>query len=401
MKPFPIFRAGRHTSTSGATAEYTEEMLRAAVEAYDPKLHPAPIVVGHPHDNHPAFGWVGKLSLDDTGHVIADPSDVNQDFAELVKSKAYRTRSASWYLPDAPNNPKPGSMYLRHVGFLGAQPPAIKGLADVQFADNEAGVIEFGDRYQTGILARLLRGLREFFIAEHGLEKADKVLPDWEIQEVEYEARVPPPSDATVAAIPSYAEGEPPPPNTTTDEDDKMTAEKITQLEAEKARLAAELEAAKTEAQKTAEKQSADFAEREADLARRAADIAKREIETRVDALIAEGKVLPANKAHVVSFAASLSDEGECIDFAEAGKGKDVLTQRASYLRMLAQGPKLVEFGERAKDERQGGKPAELTPAEIGKRAADFREEQAKKGILITATEAVEHITAEVEKRAS
>lgn len=391
MKPFEIFRAGKHTSTSGTTAEYSEAMLRAAVEAYDPALHPAPIVVGHPHDNHPAYGWVGKLSLDDKGNVIAEPSDVNQDFAELVQRKAYRTRSASWYLPDAPANPKPGSLYLRHVGFLGAQPPAIKGLKDVSFAEGEEGVVEFADRYQAGILSRLLRSMREFFIAEHGLEKADKVLPDWEIQEVEYMARAPEPELKPTDAAPSYAESRG---NESTEETD-VTAEKITQLEAENARIKAELDEAKAAA--TA---SADFAERSSALEKREQELAKREIETKVDGLIAAGKVLPANKAHVVSFAASLSDEGECIDFAEAGKGKDALSQRASYLRMLESGPKLVEFGEVARDERQG-KGKALTPEQVGQEAANFREEQLKKGIVISATDAVAHVQAEQEKRAS
>lgn len=373
---------------AGTTAQYTEEMLRAAVDAYDPTLHPAPIVVGHPHDNHPAFGWVGKLSLDDTGHVIAEPSDVNADFAELVKQKAYRTRSASWYLPDAPNNPKPGSLYLRHVGFLGAQPPAIKGLADVQFAEGEEGVVEFADKHQAGILGRLLRGMREFFIAEHGLEKADKVLPDWEIQEVEYMARAPEsPPPPSASATPSFQEP--------TDED-KMSAEKITALEAEAQRLKAELEEAKKSATKVA-----DFAEREAELSRRAQELARREIETKVDGLIAAGKVLPANKARTVEFAVSLSDADACIDFGEPGKAADKLSQRASYLRMLEDGPKLVEFGEKARDERQGDPPAKPSTRELGERAASYAEEQLKKGIVVSATDAVAHVTAELERRAS
>lgn len=376
MKPFEIFRAGKHTSTSGTTAEYSEAMLRAAVEAYDPALHPAPIVVGHPHDNHPAYGWVGSLSLDESGTIIAEPTDVNADFAELVQRKAYRTRSASWYLPDAPHNPKPGSMYLRHVGFLGAQPPAIKGLKDVSFSDHEEGVVEFGDRYQTGILARLFRSMREFFVEKYGIETANRVLPDNEIQEVEYQARAPEPRGEE----PAFAEQAPTPTKEIT-----VTAEEKAAVEAENARLKADLEKAQAAAQ-----QSADFAEREAQLAQRANELARRELETKVDALIAAGKVLPANKARVIDFAASLSDEGECLDFAEAGKGKDVLTQRASYLRLLEQGPKLVEFGEMSRDERQADKKV-ISPRELGEKAAAYRAEQRKKGIEISTTDAVAH----------
>ena len=37
--------------------------------------------------------------------------------------------------PDHPSNPVPNAYYLRHVGFLGAQPPAVKGLGEARFAD--------------------------------------------------------------------------------------------------------------------------------------------------------------------------------------------------------------------------------------------------------------------------
>jgi hypothetical protein len=362
----------------GTTAEYSEAMLRAAVEAYDPALHAAPIVVGHPADNHPAYGWIGKLTLDD-GHVVAEPSDVNPDFAELVQKRAYRTRSASWYLPDAPSNPKPGSLYLRHVGFLGATPPAIKGLRDVSFGASTEGVVEFGSQ-EAGLLATIFQGLREWFIEAHGLEKADQVVPKWATQEAEALARQPPPEPP-----PAFAEPEPP----QNDKEPAVTAEQIAATEAENTRLKAELETARASA-----KQVADFAEREAELARRATEIAIKEIATTVDGLIAAGKVLPATKAQLVAFAASLTDDGECLEFSE-GEGKSKkLSQRASYLALLEQGPKLVEFAEIARDERQGDKP-KLSEAQIGDKAASYAEEQRKKGIVVSATEAVAYITAE------
>ena len=144
MKPIEIFKVGKHTTTNGQTLPFDETMLSAAVKGYDPKLHEAPVVVGHPKDNHPAFGWIDHLELKD-GTVLAHPKQIDSDFAELVEQGKYKKRSASWYLPDSPNNPKPGTLYLRHVGFLGAMPPAIKGLKDVQFSEQEQGVIEFGD----------------------------------------------------------------------------------------------------------------------------------------------------------------------------------------------------------------------------------------------------------------
>ena len=66
-------------------------------------------------------------------------------FAETVAAGRFKKIFASFYSPDAPANPVPGVYYLRHVGFLGAQPPAVTGLRSPEFADNEAGVVEFAD----------------------------------------------------------------------------------------------------------------------------------------------------------------------------------------------------------------------------------------------------------------
>jgi hypothetical protein len=62
----------------------------------------------------------------------------------MVDNKQFKKRSASFYPPGHPSNPKPGNWYLRHVAFLGAQPPAIAGLAD--FADTGAeGAVSFSE----------------------------------------------------------------------------------------------------------------------------------------------------------------------------------------------------------------------------------------------------------------
>ena len=61
----------------------------------------------------------------------------------MVAAGAFKKISASFYSPSSPQNPVPGVYYLRHVGFLGAQPPAVKGLRNPAFADGEDGVISF------------------------------------------------------------------------------------------------------------------------------------------------------------------------------------------------------------------------------------------------------------------
>lgn len=127
---------------SGAQLQFSEADLQQTVAAYDPARHEAPLVIGHPAHDLPAYGWVQSLSFNE-GALDATPAQVNPDFAEMVAVGAFKKISASFYSPTSPANPVPGVYYLRHVGFLGAQPPAVKGLRTPQFADPEDGVLTF------------------------------------------------------------------------------------------------------------------------------------------------------------------------------------------------------------------------------------------------------------------
>lgn len=136
---YEIFRSGTRTDANGNTVTITEADLAAAAQAYDPKVHEAPIVVGHPKADAPAYGWVKSLNVQN-GVLTADFAQVDEGFADLVKAGRYKKVSASFYPPTSPNNPKPGVWTLRHVGFLGAQPPAVKGLSAISFAEGEVYV---------------------------------------------------------------------------------------------------------------------------------------------------------------------------------------------------------------------------------------------------------------------
>lgn len=146
LGPIEIFRAGTHTAMDGRTLTFAESDLGAAAAAYDPARHEAPIVVGHPTHDAPAYGWVAALSFTE-GALRARLRQVDPAFAEMVAAGRFKKVSASFYLPGSPANPQPGAFYLRHVGLLGAMPPAVKGLRPVAFAAGEEGVvtIEFAE----------------------------------------------------------------------------------------------------------------------------------------------------------------------------------------------------------------------------------------------------------------
>lgn len=365
MQTFEIFKQGKHTAASGQTLEFSEDMLKAAVDAYDPALHEAPIVVGHPKDNGPAYGWIKSLNYSD-GMVTAEPIQVDPDFAEMVSAGRFKKRSASFYLPDSPSNPKPGTLYLRHVGFLGAQPPAIKGLKDVNFNDTEQGVVEFSDPY---IVASVFRRLREFILTKFTADDADRVVPDYMIQSLEAEDRAR--MEATASPATSF--------NETEDAMSKELQDKLAAAEAENAKLKADKEAA--------DKKAADFAEAEKAIKAREQALARKEIGVEVKALVTAGKVLPAHEAGLTEFMASLDDGETVVEFGEGDKAQK-LSPRAYMRQFLNAQPKLVDFKEHSgEDGADNG--SELRGQDLANKAIEYREAMASKGVEISVTEAV------------
>lgn len=138
-----LARPGTFTSNEGVEVSFSEEMMAATAAAYDVAGDPAPLVVGHPRLDDPAYGWVDSLAVEG-GELVARPAaDIEPSFAEMVRKRRFPKVSARFYPPEHPANPKPGVWYLKHIGFLGAHAPGIKGLGTVQFADGDEGAATF------------------------------------------------------------------------------------------------------------------------------------------------------------------------------------------------------------------------------------------------------------------
>lgn len=177
------FKAGSHVALSGAVLAFAQPDLAATAAAYDPALHQAPLVVGHPKLDSPAYGWVRSLAADASG-LEAGTEQVNPEFAALVNSGAYKKVSAAFWAPDAPGNPVPGVYYLRHVGFLGGSAPAVHGLRPPQFAGSEVGVVEFSD-WDDVDNASLWRSVRDWILGKWGPADADAAVPAYLVASVE------------------------------------------------------------------------------------------------------------------------------------------------------------------------------------------------------------------------
>ena len=325
MKRLHIFKSGKHTAMNGQMIPFSEADLKASAEAYDPALHEAPIVVGHPKDNHPAFGWIKGCSFAD-GDYFADPDQVDAAFAELVAEGKYKKISASFYPPDHSANPVPGVYYLRHVGFLGGQPPAVKGLKAVEFSENEDDLItvEFSEWTDQAIV-RMFRKLKNFLIEQFGKDTADKVIDEWEIEDITREALKP----ESPVAEPVFSEQ--------TEKEQDMTEE---ELKAKQAEL---------------EKREAEFAEREEKLAtqeKALAAQAETERESRLsefcEGLVKEGKLLPAQKQPLLAALKALPVDTS-VSFAEGDKTVEKSPVEALQ-GVFSLMPKIIDFSEVAKN---------------------------------------------------
>lgn len=317
-----IFRTGTHTAMDGRQLTFSQADLDDLVASYDAAAFPAPIVVGHPTIDAPAYGWVASLGR--TGATaFAMPDQVEPQFAEMVNAGRFKKVSASIYSPDTPGNPKPGHFYLKHVGFLGAAAPGVQGLKTVQFASgDQAAVLEFAlpEPAQQGVgskFAAMLRAMRDHFIKRGDTDFAG-VLPDDALASLES-------SSAATVSTPAASFSAP------ESSDMPQPAE-------------------------FAERESA-ISQKEADLAAREATIKAQEAKARragaaefAEGLVAGGKILPREKAGVVELLVNLSTSTP-LQFASEGEGQ-VTKGGAEVLRDLLSGlPQRIEYGrERSAD---------------------------------------------------
>jgi hypothetical protein len=362
-KPLHIFRAGTHTAADGRELIFSEADLAATAKAYDPALHEAPIVVGHPAHNAPAYGWVSGLVAGADG-LRAAPRQVDPSFAESVAAGRFKKISASFYHPQSPANPAPGVFYLRHVGFLGAMPPAVKGLAQAEFAGGAEDfvTVEFGEEVPSGFLSRLaalFRGVRDYIIDKDGLEAADKVIPSWAMDWLQEDAAKAQPQEAQPAfaehpkensvSKPFVAPGMPP--------------ARVLNDPGYEARLAA------------LEQREVAFMEKQR----------RQEADTIVQAAIGAGRLTAAQAAGLVEFMVGLPEDG-AVSFAEGNEQKS-LAPSAFVAAFLSRLPVQVEFAEKS-----APNPMQcdgMSPKDLADRATAYRTRKAGEGVELSFTEAV------------
>ncbi len=349
-----IFEAGTHTDSAGKKRTYTADDISRTAQLYGGRQKDAPLTLGHPEDNAPAYGWIESLKAE-SGKLFMKTKDVTDELKGWVKKRMFKHISPSFY-PDG---------RIRHLAFLGAVMPAIKSLPEVpvaafaegeEFYSFEEAPIDFeedaGARYAIQDIGRIFGRVREWIISKFGIEEADQVIKGWEIESLR---------DTTVtlepvatSPIPSYAEGKSNTKETdmTLEEAQKMINDLNAQIQQLNGQVS-EFSESKTKLEQLEAEKAVLLKEKE--------DRAKKDI-----ADFMEGqKALPEKlKAPLSSLLYRLTVDGDLVEFAE---GNETKKENAADLVKGLIKAKAVPMGEFArKTEAEAGQAKASDYAEHG-----------------------------------
>ena len=350
---FAVFCAGTHTDSKGRTATFTREDLDGIVDAYDPE-QPSPCVITH-QELYSPFGYAQVEALRRDGDMLqarCAADSIEPQFASLVEDGRLHNRSVQ-LLPQADG----GGYRMGHVAFLGAEPPAVEGLAPISFST--AG-LDFSsetawDRAREARnIARLFAVVRRLAEKVFGLEGADAIVSRWEETEAAEESgalreRALHMPDQEGGAMKTYSQTE----------------------------FDAALSNARTEARAAAERDTANRG--------------------RIARLVDAGRITPAQAEGLAEFAAQLP-AGDVLEFSRAaGEGQtseQVQTSPAEFIfslleslpeRQIVRAPLAADNGP--------GREAGESAAAIRSRAHEFMAEERKRGRIINIAQAVRHVT--------
>jgi len=354
-----IFRGGKQTDSDGDVHD-GDALIDMAIETFDTSYHEPPLVIGHPKHDDPAYGWVEGLKKavkDGTQVLLAKFKDVVPEFIDAAKSGRYKKRSASFY-----NDGR-----LRHVGILGAVPPAVKGLTNVAFSDDPGISFEFSETnpWTWETVARIFRRLREYIIEKESKETADAIIPDWDVDYIREEATKTEEKESEIMKFSDFLEAFKFWKKMEKDPDADLSIPATGPAAGAKTFTEADIEAAKEQAAKEErEKADADFAEKE----RQSEQVAQnKEISDFCDALVSDKKIPPSwAKSGLVEFMQGLDSEKE-ITFAEGEDKKSSLKWFKDFLEGFGKSPIFKEMATK----ESTGKGSEFAEAEEDKKTGE------------------------------
>lgn len=311
------FTAGPQTDSRGRTESFSSADLDKIVANHDP-AHPPPHVITHNELYSPfRFGDIAEVKRDGD-KLFVKSGRVSEQLDKLVGGGYLPDRSLRLLKTD--NGYKIG-----HLAWLGSQPPAVEGLEPVEYAaSTEAMDFMLGagnpDTYTPNLLQRVMRRLREYFVAEKGVETADRLMPEYELEALgDHVGEL----DRDTDPATEYSQGKQPDP----DRGDTDMSKDFTQADMDAAAERARAEA-KAEAQAETDRLNADLAK--AQQASRRIEFAREVADLAVDG--EQVRLTPAQQVGVADFMAQLADaEDAKFDFA-AGTEDKPETKKATPL---------------------------------------------------------------------
>jgi len=332
LRNIEILKPGTFFDNRGRRITISPEDLHELASSYDTSQRQAAVVIGHPKNEDFAWGWISRprVVTGDTGPVLlADADDVDPNFADLLKKKRLKYVSASFWGREMTGNPTPGRLYLKHLGFLGAKPPAVGGLKPIQLSEDDESIaiqLSNGDPCPFVLqgIVQTLGKVRDYLIEAVGLEKADSIISSSDMQDLQVAVSLCGIDQTnnddmeTEPATPvAFSEGGK---MTTTTDREAALAAKEQDLARQELSLKQGLAALSAEKKALSDRENTDF----------------------VDQMIREGRLPTSERDSVLSELSALDTSDVSIQLAEGGQ----VTMRDAYMKRLRRNPKLVQLGE-------------------------------------------------------
>ncbi len=338
-KWIPVFRTGTHTNSEGKESTWTEADIDQIVLKYSPSHREAPAVIGHPEHDSPAWGWVEELKRE--GQILyAKFKELVPEFVDMVNKGMYKKRSIALY-PD---------WTLKHIGFLGANPPGVRGLPNVKFKGGDQKAIEF--LFECKQCNHCGRDT-EHRVPTNGnnfCQKEEKRMKLWEWIMLKAKGEGVTIDDAQSFSEPGRGAVSAP---SQADLQTQINTEVAKQVKAKELEFAEKLQTEK----QSLMSQKADLDKEKAALEKAKSEKVKADIQSFCEGLCKEGKLTPAMMKFgmgMQNFMEKIATIQETIEFSE-GNEKKTQTPFEYMKGFLGSFKKQIEFGEFAPNEKDFG----------------------------------------------
>lgn len=176
----------------GASLAFDDDFFKRVIDNFKNEKLSKPFIDKN-HEFRESFGDITALEITEAG--VMASIKLNKKGAELVKDREYRYVSPSY----SPVSDSQGVKYqdvlvtvsLTNVPALNGSLPMLQ--EQIQLSrGGEAVLLEApNDRFQWQILKDVLQKWRESIIEDKGIEAADKIIPQWQVNNLEIPAEAP------------------------------------------------------------------------------------------------------------------------------------------------------------------------------------------------------------------